>query len=150
MRAIKIGLFALACLAWLAFSAALVVWPGSYLVAGEWREATVVGEPYDKAVCVWSECGEGSSAEYVEVEYEELSGERNRASVLAVSVRDGKTQVLVSPLIDHAIATRFEAFVGIGIGLVVAWWTAKGLAALGEELFWLRDVRLFGGVRVRD
>jgi hypothetical protein len=136
MRAIKIGLFTLACLAWLALTGLAVAWPGSYLVAGEWREATVVGEPYDKAVCVWSSCGEGSSAEYVPVEYEEISGEKNQISVLAVGVKDGKTQVLVSPFMGDAITSRFEAFVGIGIGLVIAWFTAKGLAALGEELFW--------------
>ncbi len=136
MRAIKIGLFTLACLAWLALTGLLIAWPGSYLVAGEWREATVVDAPYDKAVCVWGSCAEGTSAEYVSVEYEELSGERNRISVLAVGVEDGKTQVLVSPFFGDAITSRFEAFVGLGIGLVIAFYAAKGLALIHYELFW--------------
>ncbi|MEV3938296.1 hypothetical protein AB0K52_20260 [Glycomyces sp. NPDC049804] len=115
------------------------------------REATAVGEPYDRAVCMWSECGEGSPAEYVEVAYEEMPGRKTEVSVLALSVQGGTARVLVGPLVDHAISSRFEAaFAGIGIGLVVAWWAAKGLAALGEERFWSRGVRLFGGVRVRD
>jgi hypothetical protein len=136
MRAMKIGLFTLACLAWLALTGWAVAWPGSYLVAGEWREATVVDEPYEKTICAWTWCAEGSSAEYVSVEYEELSGEKNQISVLVASVKDGKVQVLVSPLFERAISTRVEAFAGIGIGLFIAYFAAKGLYVLWEELFW--------------
>lgn len=136
MRAIKIGLFALTCLAWLGLAALALVWPGSYLVAGEWREAVVVDTPYDKTVCAWTYCAEGSSAEHVSVEYEALSGEQHRVSVLAAGVKDGKTQVLLSPFMDFPISSRAEAYVGLGIGLFVLYCATKALAAIGEELLW--------------